>query len=290
MTRQLDSLRRLPIRAAGLAASSAVCLAAAAQSAPAPAPAAPVAAPGACQPLYLALETGHLESAPMLVEALHTQGVTATFFSANEKQKNGKTSLDRAWGPWWKARAREGHDTAARTWDRVEWNGDLPGREPRFRMRIHDGAFAGREFTWKGSQYCENLDKSAERLNYYTGKPPLQLFHVEGRASPRLLETAQSCGYKHVNWTPASFLVSKDWIEGKKPYDELTRNALKALPPQPVLLVGTSMWEGHDGWVTGGMLKQFIGHAKALGYCFKPLREHPDYLSWLQEHPFEDKP
>ena len=50
------------------------------------------------------------------------------------------------------------------------------------------------------------------------------------------------------------------------------------------------MWEGHDGWVTGGMLKQFIGHAKAQGYCFKPLREHPDYQSWLQEHPYEDKP
>ena len=40
-----------------------------------------------------------------------------------------------------------------------------------------------------------------------------------------MLETAQSCGYKHVNWTPVSFLASKDWIEGKKPYDELTRDA-----------------------------------------------------------------
>ena len=116
---------------------------------------APAQAPGACQPIYLALDTSNLEITPMLMEALHYQKARATIFSANEMQKNGHNTLSREWGQWWRTRGREGHDVAPRTWDRVEWRADLTmGRDPRFRMFIHDGALAGREFTWKGKQYC----------------------------------------------------------------------------------------------------------------------------------------
>ena len=278
------SRRSRPLLAALLAA-----LAGAALAQPA-APAAPAAAPAACKPLYLTLDSSHLEAAPMLVETLHKQSIVATFFVANEMQTNGKTAIDRAWGRWWASRAREGHDMAPRTWDRVEWRSDLPGREPRFHVKVHDGAFAGREFTWKGQQYCENLHKTAERLNYYSGKPPLQLFHAEGRASQRLLELAASCGYQHVGWTEANFLASKDWTEGKKPYDALASAALEALPAHAVLKIGTDIWVGHDNWSTGNALNQFIAQAKAQGYCFKPLREHPQIQPWLAAHPYKPQP
>lgn len=272
-----------PARAALLALTGAFCASLSAQT--------PPPAPAACQPVYLALDTRHMAAMPMLIEALHFQKVRATVFAADETQKNGKTALGYSWGPWFKARAKEGYDLVPRTWERVQWRADLPGREPRFRMFIHEGAFAGREFTWKGSQYCESLNHTAERLNYYSNKPPLKLFHAEEeQTSPRLLETARACGYQHVNWTPATFLASPEWLDGKQPYGELTRQVMQALPPHPVLLIGSGMWDGVDGWKVGGVIRQFIAQAQAQGYCFRPLREHPDYQSWLQEHPYEDKP
>ena len=82
--------------------------------------------------------------AALVAEVLRRQQVRASFFAANERTQEGEGSLSRHWGPWWKARADEGHELASHTWDHVYWRADLPGREPRFRVRPSAGAFAGR--------------------------------------------------------------------------------------------------------------------------------------------------
>ncbi|HSV47625.1 MAG TPA: polysaccharide deacetylase family protein, partial [Ramlibacter sp.] len=63
-----------------------------------------------CKPVYLTLDTGHMEVAPLMAEVLARQQVRVTFFGAHERTKAGDGSLGAHWAPWWKARAAEGHE------------------------------------------------------------------------------------------------------------------------------------------------------------------------------------
>jgi peptidoglycan/xylan/chitin deacetylase (PgdA/CDA1 family) len=64
---------------------------------------------------------------------------------------------------------------------------------------------AGRSFTWEPKKYCEQLDLAKERIEFYAGKKTLPIFRAPGgKTSPKLLEEAEKCGYKHVGWAPAA--------------------------------------------------------------------------------------
>ena len=147
----------------------------------------------ACKnPVYLTLDTGHMEVAPLMADVLRRQQVKATFFVANERTKTGDGSLGNEWGTWWKSVAAQGHEFASHTYDHVYWRGDLPGVQPRFRMRPTSGAFEGREFTWEPAKYCAQIDRAAQRIADFTGKKPLPLFRAPGGfTSPKLLAAAQ---------------------------------------------------------------------------------------------------
>ena len=64
-------------------------------------------------PVYLTFDTGHMGIANLVADVLRRQQVRVTFFAANERTQEGDGSLSRYWGPWWKARADEGHDPRA---------------------------------------------------------------------------------------------------------------------------------------------------------------------------------
>ena len=49
------------------------------------------------RPVYLTLDTGHMEVAPLVAEVLKRQDVKVTFFGANERTKTGDGSLGRDW-------------------------------------------------------------------------------------------------------------------------------------------------------------------------------------------------
>src|SRR5687768_9939948 len=153
----------------------------------------------ACEkPVYLTLDTGHMEVAPLMAEVLARQQVKVTFFAAHERTKTGDGSLGSHWAPWWKARAAEGHEFASHTWDHVYWRADLSGTPPRFRVRASAGPNEGRDFVWTAAQYCEQIDKAAQRLAEVTGKKPLPLFRAPGgKTSPAFLQATKACGYDH---------------------------------------------------------------------------------------------
>ena len=109
------------------------------------------------KPLYLTFDTGHMEVAPLVADVLARQHVLVTFFAAHERSKAGDGSLGNYWAPWWKARAAEGHAFASHTWDHVYWRGDVAATPGRFRVRPSAGPDQGREFTWTGAQYCEQI-------------------------------------------------------------------------------------------------------------------------------------
>ena len=236
------------------------------------------------KPVYLTLDTGHMEVAPQMVDVLRRHQVRATFFAANERTQSGDGSLGNHWGSWWKAVAGLGHEFASHTYDHAYWRGDLPGVQARFRIRPSAGAFAGREFTWDAAQYCAQIDRAAERLQDFTGKKPLPLFRAPGgKTSPRLLAAAKACGYAHVGWSPAGFLGDELPSE-KFSNPALLAKALKDIRSGDILMAHLGIWSRKDPWAPANLEPLIVG-LKAKGFCFETLRSHPDYRDWIANHP-----
>jgi len=229
------------------------------------------------KPVYLTFDTGHMEVAPLVAQVLKRHQVRVTFFAANERTKEGDGSLGEHWAPWWKARAAEGHDFASHTWNHTYWRADLgDARKPSFRVRPSAGPREGQSFVLTAAQYCEEVAHAAERLKAITGKQPLPLFRAPGgKTSPQLLASAASCGYTHVGWSPAGFLGDELPIEAAS-NEALLRKALRDVRRGDILLAHLGIWSRKDPWAPA-VLEPLIVGLKERGFCFRTLREHPDY-------------
>jgi peptidoglycan/xylan/chitin deacetylase (PgdA/CDA1 family) len=232
------------------------------------------------KPVYLTFDTGHMAVAPLIAEVLQRQQVKVTFFAANEKTKTGDGSLGSHWAPWWRERAAEGHSFASHTLDHVYWLADLRGPDVRFRVKPSAGDKAGQDMVWTAAQYCEEVRASAVRLQSLTGQKPLPLFRAPGgKTSPKLLATAESCGYKHVGWSAAGFLG--DELPSEKfsnPF--LLNQALSKVRAGDILMAHLGIWSRKDPWAPA-VLEPLIVGLKAQGFCFSTLRTHPQFKSWI---------
>ena len=161
------------------------------------------------KPVYVTVDPGNMDFAPRIAEVLRRQQVRATFGASNQDSKNGEGSLGNQWATWWKVIAGQGHDFASQTYDHVFWRADLPGYKTAFRMKPTSGAYAGREFTFDPPKYCEQIEHAAHRMEDFTGKKSLPLFHAPGGyTSPKLLAAASACGYVHVGIARAGVLAN----------------------------------------------------------------------------------
>ncbi|HZY20530.1 MAG TPA: polysaccharide deacetylase family protein [Ramlibacter sp.] len=241
----------------------------------------PAAAQDCAKPVYLTLDTGHMEVAPLMADVLRRHQVRVTFFAANERTKTGDGSLGSAWAAWWKARAAEGHEFASHTYDHVYWRADLPGEPARFRVRPSAGPTEGRDQAWTAQQYCEEIGRSAARLEEITGRKPLPLFRAPGgKTSPRLLAAAKACGWEHVGWSPAGFLgdeLSSETVSNA----ELLARALRNVRSGDILLAHLGIWSRRDPWAPA-VLEPLVAGLKERGFCFRTLREHPQYAAWIE--------
>lgn len=237
----------------------------------------------ACKPVYLTLDTGHMEVAPLIADVLNKHQVKVTFFAANERTKTGDGSLGAHWASWWKARAAEGHEFASHTYDHTYWRADVPETPvatTQFRVRPSAGPSEGKDFTWTASQYCEEIDRASARLQAITGKKPLPLFRAPGgKTSSQLLAAAKACGYQHVGWSPAGFL-GDELPSDKYPNDMLLKRALQNIQPGDILLAHLGIWSRKEPWAPA-VLEPLITGLQSRGFCFKTLREHPQYKSWI---------
>ncbi len=235
-----------------------------------------------CKLVYLTLDTGHMEVATLMAEVLAKHQVKVTFFAANERTKTGDGSLGKDWAPWWKARAAEGHEFASHTWDHTYWRADVAGNPPQFRVRPSAGPSEGKDAVWTAQQYCEEIGKSASRLEAITGKKPLPLFRAPGgKTSPALLAAAKSCGYEHAGWSPAGFLGDELPSE-RYPNDALLKKALADIRTGDILLAHLGIWSRKDAWAPA-VLEPLITGLQARGFCFQTLREHPRYKDWIAQ-------
>lgn len=231
------------------------------------------------KPIYLTLDTGHMEVAPLMADVLKRQNVQVTFFAAQERTKEGDGSLGEHWAPWWRARVAEGHAFASHTWDHTYWRADLgTAARPSFKVRPSSGPRAGQDFTMTAAEYCAEITKAADRLQDLTGQKPLPLFRAPGgKTSPQLIASAQACGYRHVGWSPAGFL-GDELSTAQASNEALLRKALRDVRAGDILLAHLGIWSRTDPWAPA-VLEPLIVGLKERGFCFRTLREHPDYAT-----------
>ncbi|MBD9393677.1 polysaccharide deacetylase family protein [Acidovorax sp. ACV01] len=229
------------------------------------------------KPIYLTFDTGHMAVAPLVADVLARQQVRVTFFAANERTREGDGSLGEHWASWWRARAAEGHEFASHTWDHTYWRADLgTAQAPSFRVRPSAGPREGQDFVLTAAGYCKEIARAADRLKLVTGKTPLPLFRAPGgKTSPQLLASAHACGYTHVGWSPAGFLGDELPSE-KASNTALLSKALRDVRSGDILLAHLGIWSRKDPWAPA-VLEPLIAGLKERGFCFRTLREHPDY-------------
>lgn len=242
------------------------------------------------KPVYLTLDTGHMGVADLVADVLNRQQVKVTFFAANERTQVGDGSLGEYWAAWWRSRAAEGHEFASHTLHHTYWRADVPpvpggaGGGVKFRVRASAGAKAGQDEVWSATQYCTELNAATQRLREVTGREPLPLFRAPGgKTSPALLAAARTCdggGYLHVGWSDAGFL-GDELPSDKYPNAVLLQKALQDIRPGDVLLAHLGIWSRKDPWAPA-VLEPLIAGLKQRGFCFRTLREHPDYRDWIR--------
>lgn len=237
----------------------------------------------ACKPVYLTLDTGHMDVAPLMADVLKRHNVQVTFFAAHERTKTGDGALGNTWAPWWKARASEGHEFASHTFDHTYWRGDVQAASGpvAFKVRASAGPAQGKDFTWSAAQYCEEINKASQRLQAITGVQPLPLFRAPGgKISPALRAAAKACGYAHVGWASAGFL-GDELASDTAPNDVLLKKALRDVRSGDILMAHLGIWSRQDPWAPA-VLEPLVTGLQARGFCFKTLRAHPDYAGWIQ--------
>ena len=107
------------------------------------------------KPVYLTLDTGHMEVAPYIADTLRKHQVKVTFFAAHERTQTGDGSLGEHWAPWWRERGKEGHSFASHTLDHVVWRADRTSGADgaQFLGQPSAGSQSGRKMDYSAAQY-----------------------------------------------------------------------------------------------------------------------------------------
>lgn len=224
--------------------------------------------------IFLTFDTGSQSQAELIEETLVRHHIKASFFLANEKTIHGDYSLDPGWAPFWKKLADEGHVFGTHTFDHVYVVRDLP--DGKIEVRPQFGAQAGKKQAWTPAQYCDEMQRVAQRFEDMTGRKLAPLWRAPGgRLTPNLLKAGQACGYAHVPWSPAGF--SGDELPSDKwPNELLLKKALDGLKDGDIFLAHMGIWSRKDPWAPA-VLEPLIAGLEKKGFCFATLREHPSY-------------
>jgi peptidoglycan/xylan/chitin deacetylase (PgdA/CDA1 family) len=225
--------------------------------------------------LYLTLDTGNMRHAQDIAATLNKHGVEATFFLANEKTVRGDHALDASWAAYWRERAAEGHAFGSHTWRHGRLGPDLASGATKYRPQF--GEDAGRTVTLNKEALCGELKRVDQALNELTGRELDALWRAPGgRVTPNSLAAARACGYAHVHWAEAGFL-GDELPSDAYPNAALLARALRGLRDGDVLMAHLGIWSRQDPFAP--MLDPLIAGLKQRGYCFRTLRDHPDYRS-----------
>ena len=85
-----------------------------------------------------------------------------------------------------------------------------------------------------------------------------------------------------MGWSPAGIL-GDELPSDKYPNTVLLERALKHIRAGDILLAHLGIWSRQDPWAPAD-LEPLIEGLKARGFCFRTLREHPNYAPWIAQH------
>jgi peptidoglycan/xylan/chitin deacetylase (PgdA/CDA1 family) len=235
----------------------------------------PLAAPA--QPcsgtVYLTFDTGNMRHAESIADTLRKLDVKATFFLANEKTTRGDYALDVAWADYWRQMAADGHAFGSHTWRHGRIGPDAAGGAVKYRPTF--GQDEGRTLTLSSQDFCAELTRPDRAFHELTGRSLDALWRAPGgKATPGALESARRCGYAHVLWAPAGFLGDELPSE-TYPNDKLLDRALRDVRDGDVLMAHLGIWSRRDPFAP--MIGPLITGLKQRGFCFRTLRDHPNY-------------
>lgn len=227
--------------------------------------AAPAAAQTCKGTLYLTIDTGWMNHAEHIAKTLNKHEVKATFFLANERTYRGDYSLDAGWADFWKARVAEGHTFGTHTWHHGYFRGDTKdGRT----VYVH---MDGRRDVFDQQAMCHELNRVEDVFANMTGKKLERLWRAPGGiTTPRSVEFARTCGYRHVKWANAGFLGDELPSE-TYPNELLLKNALRDIRDGDILVMHLGIRSRKDGWAPA-VFDPLLSGLKARGFCFATLK------------------
>jgi peptidoglycan/xylan/chitin deacetylase (PgdA/CDA1 family) len=212
--------------------------------------------------LYLTLDTSNMSQADNVARILAKNDVKATFFVANEKTVRGDYSLDPSWGAYWRELVAAGHAFGTHTWDHWYFRADLPGGKVRYTR-------GGKTRELDAQGVCAELRRVQTRFHELTGRDLDPIWRAPGgRTTPNALAAAQSCGYRHVGWSPAG-LLGDELPSDKYPNDVLLARALKNLRDGDILVMHLGIQSRQEPLAP--ILDPLLAGLKERGFCFATL-------------------
>ena len=214
--------------------------------------------------VYLTIDTGNMEPAQAIADILRKHDVKATFFLADEPTKRGDTSLDPAWGEYWRQRVAEGHAFGNHTWRHWYFRRDVAQDKVAYVSKD------GKTELLDQRGVCAELGRVEQAFTQMTGAKLDPIWRAPGgRTTPRVLKFAAACGYpRHVLWSDAGFLGDELPSE-RYPNDKLLKNALANIRPGNILVMHLGIWSRKDPFWP--QLDPLIAGLKAKGMCFDTL-------------------
>ena len=216
--------------------------------------------------VYLTIDTGNMEPAEEIAAILRKHGVRATFFLANEHTKRGDSSLDPAWGAFWRARVAEGHAFGNHTWRHWYFRRDV-GPD-----KVAYVSSDGRTELLDQQAFCAELERVDDAFAAMTGRRLDPIWRAPGgRTTPRALRFARNCGYPHhVHWSRAGFL-GDELPSDRYPNAQLLRSALANVKSGDILMMHLGIWSRKDPFWP--QLDPLLTGLQARGLCFATIPE-----------------
>ncbi|MEW5708510.1 MAG: polysaccharide deacetylase family protein [Pseudomonadota bacterium] len=216
------------------------------------------------KPLYLTFDTGNMRHAELIAQTLNKHGVRVTFFLANEKTFRGDYALDPSWADYWRAREAEGHAFGSHTWRHWYFRRDVG--EGRVAYVSGDGAH---KEALDREGVCREISRVDQVFRAMTGRGLDPLWRAPGgRTTPRTLEYAKACGFRHVGWSPAGFL-GDELPSDRYSNQALLDKALAGVRAGDVLMMHLGIWSRREPFAP--MLDPLLAGLKARGFCFETL-------------------
>ena len=214
--------------------------------------------------LYLTVDTGSMSQAERIRTILKKHNVKATFFVAQERTIHEDKTLDASWAPYWKSLVADGHSFGSHTFRHGKLTGDTPNGRIKYLVN-------GKTELLTKATFCEELRRSDIRFAELTGRKLDGFWRAPGgHTTPKAIEYAASCGYRHVDWAPAGFLGDELSSE-KYPNALLLKRALANLKAGDILMMHLGIWSRKDPWAP--QLDPLLTGLEAKGYCFATIGE-----------------